>query len=470
MAQKVQDKSPEVAEMAKEWPRIEALLGGTAAMRNSGKAFLPKWPAEDEDSYQIRLSTATLFPAFARTVSVMGGKPFSKQLVLGEDVPVKMKAWCDDIDLQGNSLHTFASEVMSEALSFGLCGVLADYPKEGASARTVADERKMGVRPYAVLVRHGQILGWKAALIGGVMVLTQLRLAETKEVDDGDFGVKKEPRVRVLERGTWAVYMPPGERGGDWVIEESGTSTIQAIPFVPFYGKRLGFMRGESPLKDLAHLNVKHWQSQSDQDNILHVARVPVLAVIGADDTIGANGETVPWKLTVGASAAVRLPKGAEMKFVEHTGAAIAAGATSLEDLESQMVTTGAELLVIKAGEQKSATQANNDAEGNKSDLQRITEATEDGIDQVLQVMADWVSEPQGGHVQLFKDFGAAMLTDASAQLLLSLQQGGIISKATLIREQQRRGILSPDLDPQDELDAAQEDGPSLGTLGGEDE
>jgi hypothetical protein len=50
------------------------------------------------------------------------------------------------------------------------------------------------------------------------------------------------------------------------------------IPFVPLYGTRLAFMMGISPLRDVAYLNVKHWQSQSDQDTILHVARVPILA------------------------------------------------------------------------------------------------------------------------------------------------------------------------------------------------
>jgi hypothetical protein len=44
-------------------------------------------------------------------------------------------------------------------------------------------------------------------------------------------------------------------------------------------------MMGISPLRDLAYLNVKHWQSQSDQDTILHVARVPILAISAGTTT-----------------------------------------------------------------------------------------------------------------------------------------------------------------------------------------
>lgn len=440
--------------MSHEWPIVAALLGGTSAMRAAGTAFLPKWPNEEQASYDTRVGTATLFPALGRTISVMAGKPFSKQLTLQEDVPTNIQGWCQDADQQGNSLHSFSADVMAECLAFGICGVLVDYPQVGPEVRTLQDERQLGARPYLVFIRHDQLLGWKTQRVRGVTKLTQLRIAEATEVEDGPFGTKMVKRVRVLEPGRFEVWQQTEK--DEYTSVESGTTTLSEIPFVPFYGKKKGFMCGASPLLDLAYLNVKHWQSQSDQDTILHVARVPILAMIGADDDS---------TLTVGASTAVRLPMNADMKFVEHTGAAIDAGAKSLEALEGQMITTGAELLVVKPGEQKSATQSNNEAEANKSDLQRITETFEDSLDQVLQLMAKWTNQAEGGHISLFKDFGAATLTDASAQLILSMQQAGLITKPTAIREQQRRGMLAADIDPDEELALVAEEGPPLGTL-----
>jgi len=152
------------------------------------------------------------------------------------------------------------------------------------------------------------------------------------------------------------------------------------------------------------------------------------------------------------------------MKYVEHSGAAIGAGRESLQDLEQQMIQTGAELLVQKPGV-RSATESNNEHEANKCELQRIVENFEDSLDSCLQYMAMWAGLPEGGHVSLFKDFGASNLTDASAQLVLNMQQGGLITKETAIREQQRRGMLSPDLDPVMELDAVMVEGPALGTM-----
>lgn len=455
MAIKVQDQSSEVQAMAKNWPIVEALLGGTATMRAAGKSFLPQWPGEDAKSYDSRLATATLFPAFSRTLGVMSGKPFSKQIVLSDDVPDDIKGWLDDVDLHGNSLHTFAASMMDEVLSFGFAGVVVDHPKvEGA--RTKDEFKSAGARPYMVAIRHSQLLGWKTARVNGAVTLMQLRISETKEVPDGEFDTKNEARVRVLAPGAWAVYKPGAKPEDAWVLEEQGTTTLDVIPFAPFYGRKRGFMDGVSPLMDLAYLNVKHWQSQSDQDTILHVARVPILAMIGADDNS---------TLTVGAAAAVKLPLGAEIRFVEHSGAAINAGAASLVALEDQMIQTGAELLVQQPG-QRSATEASNDAEANKSELQRIVEGFEDSLDLALQFMALWVNEGQGGHVGLFKDFGAATLTDASAQLVMSMQGAGLITKETTIREQQRRGLLSPDIDPAKELERVSAEGPALGMQG----
>lgn len=466
MTTTVDSQSDEVQEMSHDWPVAAALLGGTRAMRAAGVTYLPEWPNEDKPSYKARLATATLYPAFARTLGVMAGKPFSKQLTMGKDVPEQIKTWCDNCDLEGRNLHTFGAEMMGEVLGFGLAGVMVDYPVTNQQGiRTIADERAAGVRPYLVKIHHQQILGWLAVRVnGGPMILNQLRIAEVKRVADGDYGVKLVNQVRVHRIGSWELWEEQTGQDGKktYALVEDGVTTLLSIPFVPFYGRRTGFMTGVSPLLDLAHLNVKHWQSQSDQDTILHVARVPILAIIGAQDASpdGTGGT----ELTVGGSAAVRLPMNAEMKYVEHTGAAIDAGQTALDKLQDQMIQTGAELLVAQPG-QRSATEANNDAEGNKSELQRITEAFEDSLDQCLQYMADWAKLGNGGHVALFKDFGAATLTDASAQLVLSMQQSGLITKATAIREQQRRGMLAPDIDATAELDAVGQEGPTLGNL-----
>ena len=450
----VQDTSAAVDLMAPDWALAAALLGGTRAMRAAGQTYLPKWPKEDAAAYATRLSVSVLFPAYQRTVQTLAGKPFSKPITIGEDVPARFAPWLADIDLQGRNLDTFASDVMQTALGYGLAGILIDYPP-APGVRTQAQEQAAGLRPYWVEVKPQQILGWRAARSDGTWKLLQLRLAEVVEVPDGDFGTEMIDQVRVLEPGSWRLYRASDV--GAWSLFDEGVTTLNVIPFVPVYGGRTGFMTATPPLIEVAHLNVAHWQSASDQQNILHVARVPILTVTGVDDP--------EWQMTVGASSAIKLPTDAKMQFIEHTGSAIDAGAADLKVLEERMRQAGAELLVIDPG-RITATQIQTENAVGMCVLQRITQGFEDALDQALQITADWVGEASGGHVTVFNDYGAASLQEASAQLLLTTNQAGKLSDETLHSEYQRRGILSADVSWEDEQARIEMQGPALGEMG----
>jgi hypothetical protein len=445
----VRDPSPRVVELSKDWDLISDLMGGTRAMRHAGKSHLPQWPAEDHESYKIRLAVSVLFPAYARTVSVLTSKPFSKEITIEETVPPRIVELLDNVDLENRNLHAFAADVCADALAYGMAGILVDAPPANG-ARSLADERSAGIRPYFVQIHPQSILGWRITRSGGATLLAQLRLLEVVEEDDGPFGTKSIEQVRVLEPGRWAVWRKVTSMLDEWVVYQEGTTSLDVIPFVPVYGVRQDFMVGVPPMMELAHLNVEHWQSKSDQQNILHVARVPILF---------ANGlQGVP--IVVGANAIIQAEsENADLKFVEHSGKAIDAGRLSLLDLEDRMRQVGAELLVIKPGNITEA-QTIADNEPAMCDLQRITASVEDSLDQAIDLMARWIGETKGGHVSLYRDFGAATLAEASAELLFKMNAGGKLSNITLLNEMQRRGVLSPDIDLDKEVAAAKADAP----------
>lgn len=453
---RVQDRAPEAAEIEQRAAVCRALMGGTDAMRAAGRMYLPAWPGEDPAAHGARLMCATLFPAFRRTVSVMAAKPFSKPITIGEDVPAGLRPLLQNVDLQGRDLHAFAADAFLHAVAYGTAGIIVDYPKV-PPARTIEDERRSGARPYAVLIPHWRILGWQTEIFNGAPRLTQLRLTEDGVTPDGPYGSAVRQRVRVYYPGRFELYEQNVDQTKPFdLIDEGPTPGMDEIPFVPLYGFREGFMCGRPPLLDLAHLNVKHWQSQSDQDNILHVARIPILCVTGIDDP--------NFKMVVGAGAAIKLPTGSTMQYVEHSGSAIAAGQASIDALERQMIQSGAELLVKQPGE-RSATEAASDAEANKCDLQRIALVFQDCLAMMLQFFAKWSGLPEGGHVMLFNDYGAASLGQASGQLVLSMQQSGLIGKATAIREMQRRGELDSGLEAEEVLAEVDAEGPPLGLM-----
>lgn len=428
----VRDPSDLMKEQSASWPMIDALMGGTEKMREAGKALLPKWPNEDEGSYQTRLQTATLHPVFPRTVLVNAARPFSKPPMIDADgIPPE---WLENVDLQGTSLAQFANHLLQLALAYGLAGVLVDYPKAGG-VKTQADEKQSGVRPYFVAYKGSDILGWRLA----GQRLAQLRLLERVEVDDGEWATKAIEQVRVLTPGAWQVWRKSDDARRDWQLFDDGTTTLDVIPFEFVYGLRHGFGQGKSPLLSMAYQNVEHYQSSSDQQTILHVARVPILFGVGLGNE----------PITIGASHAVTSSNpDAKLSYTEHTGTAIEAGRQSLLDLEERMRATGAELISQKQA-QTTATQVNAEGDASKSTLQQIVEAFEESLEALLSLMGRWVSKQINPEVALFKSY--EQMPAGDHQVLASAKSAGVISRQTMFEEMQRRDVLSMDRTWEDE-------------------
>lgn len=467
MANDPSTEIPAVTEMREDWVIVDALMGGTKAMRKAGTKFLPKWPKEEQDAYTDRLKMSTLLPAYSETVLNMTGRVFAEPIVLGENVPEQIRAYADNIDRQGNNLQVWSQTLFSGGLGYGLHHVLVDYPQTAAPDGTTrvvtkADEIKAGVRPYTVIIRHSQVLGWKAKTEGGEHVLTQFRFMESVEEPDPEnlFLTKQVDQVRVLEPGLWFTYRKEKNESGkeEWKEHDKGTTTLKKIPLVTYYTKRTGFMTATPPLMELAHLNIKHWQSQSDQDNILHYARVPILFGAGFDEEKA---------IAVGGGTMIRNDNvDAKLNYVEHGGAAIEAGRTSLQDLIDDMRIAGAKLLHKEKQATKTAAQAEEEAAQEMSPLETMAGQLEDCLDQVLQLFAEWMKLPEGGNCQVNGNFDVDYAPETTLPLLKGMVDARYLSQETLFKEVQRRGVLNGDIKWEDELEKIAEQGPTLGTIG----
>lgn len=455
MAVETPDKqSAEVEAMMPAWDLIGTLLGGTFAMRAAGQKYLPKMKAESDDAYKYRLSVSTLYGAFKRTVGTLSGKPFSEPLAYGDDIPPQIRKHCDDIDLEGRNLHSFAHAVFENAIGLGLSHILVDYPPTGGATKTVAQQRAIGARPYFVHVDPRNVLGWRAQRINGVRTLTQLRMLERVEEPAGAWGVQCIEQVRVLEPNAFQVYRK--NEKSEWYLHEEGAVTIGCIPLATIYTGRTGFMTARPPLIDLAHLNVEHWQSASDQRNILHVARVPILFGAGFEETT---------EIKVGVDSAVtHADPQAKLEYVEHSGKAISAGRQDLVDLEERMSVMGAELLVSKPGTKTATESAADTAEANSA-LAAMTRDMQDVLAQALYFAAKWDKAGEsGGTVKLHDGF--ATLEEFSVTDLLRARQIGVISSETVFAELQRRGLLDEALKWDDERARLTKEGPPAGIAG----
>ncbi|ATM21079.1 DUF4055 domain-containing protein [Raoultella ornithinolytica] len=438
-------------DMVEAWDINDALMGGTLEMRRQGKLYLPKWPNEYSESYKDRLATATLLPAYEEAIKQNIGRVFAEPTVLSEDSPEKIKELAPDIDMEGNRLDVWAQQFFSIGFQYGLVHALVDFPKvDPESVKTRADEIAAGSRPYATMLNPRQVIGWKSEVVKGKVVLTDLRIKEVIIVDGDDYGQTKVEQIRHIMPGKVEIYR---RNKGDnsetqWTIHEEWKTSRDDIPLVTLYTKRTGFMRGSPPLLNLALLNIKHWQSQSEQDNILHVARVPLLSVFGLED-----GQ----ELTIGSSVATKFTDRSKqgMEYTEHTGTAINSGKISLEDLENQMRQAGAKLLRAENTSTKSVDQTNEERMQENSPLYTMASSLEDALDNILQIMAEWLDEKEGGNVDVRTELDVSAQTfDATAATAVqSLRQGGDIRQVDAVRVLQALKFIDPDANPEEVID-----------------
>lgn len=441
----------EMVELTKKTKIIDDLLGGTATMRKAAQAYLFQMEMEEPDSYRKRLERSTLYPALSETLSQMTGRVFFNPIDVA-DVTETVRALFDDVDLVGNNLDVFASRWFYSALAYGCSFALIDFTRVEA-VKSRAEEKALNARPYWVHIKPHQVLGMKTARVNGKQAITQFRYVVNEQVEDGEFGVKTVKYVYVYEIGKVRKF---SEAEGEFRFESELQLTAQNrpldfVPVVPFITKRNELTNAiEPPLMELAYLNVKHWQSQSDQDNITNIARVPLLAIYSNDEVK---------QLAIGGSA-VHLPTGSSMQFVEHSGQAIASGVESLKDLEEQMKTAGAKLLT-KTALAMTDSQARDEAGKEISQLRLLANRFEDAIDLALEYTGHWlgIAKEHVGNVQISGNIENDLDPSASMASVIQLRNAGVISNQSTFDEAKRRGLLADGLEWDTEQERLQSEG-----------
>lgn len=430
--------------MEPRWKRIETLLGGTDAMRAAGQLYLPMHEEETDGNYQDRLESNVLFNLTELTLDSWVGKPFERPVQV-VNAPERIMALLDDVDLQGNDITVFARQWFRESLAKAFAHVLVDFPEmseDERANRTLADDLQDGRRPYWCLIRPENLIFAVSEIVKGEEVITHARIKQYVTVRDG-YAEKTVEQIKVLEPGLWEVYEERKTKSGksEWVAVDGGSSNLFFVPLRTFYADRQGLMLGKPPLEDIACLNIRHWQSSGDQNNILTVARFPMLASAGVTTT-GDDMAIGPKQLLSAADPQSRF------YYVEHSGQAIAAGRQDLLDLEEQMASYGAQFLKRRPNGQTATARALDSAEA-ISPLQEKAVRFQDALTHVLWMTAQWlhlgIEEKVGGQAKVYTDFKANEAMEMDVRALNEARRNGDLSHKAYIEEYRRRNILSSD-------------------------
>jgi hypothetical protein len=437
--------------MIPKWEMMEALLGGTATMRQCPE-YLPQHSAEDIKDYDARLANTTLYNVTELTLNSLVGRVFREPITLNDDIPSQIIDIAENIDAQGTDISTFCSQWFRESMAKGFAHVFIDMPSisdEEKKTRTKADDLKENRRPFWSLLKPENVIFMYWEKSGGIEKLAHVRIVECEVTLDG-FVETYRTRIRVLTPGTWALWENKNEgkkgRKPQWEEVESGTYDIDEIPIVTFYTDKRGPMMAKPPLEDLAYLNIRHWQSTSDQMNVLTVARFPMLAASGTAVESGKSSMPIgPRQLLT-----MRDPNG-RFYYVEHTGRAITAGKEDIEGLEDRMSAYGAEFLRRQISG-RTAFERNMDTNEAISPLKAMATLFESAVRQALEITAEWLSIDEGGTVKVNKEYTETEDKASPMQILGEARKRGDISVETWITEAIRHHILDDTIDVKAEI------------------
>ena len=454
MTKTVAKRTPAAEALVKGAALGRVLMGGTKAMRGAGQTYLPKFPAESQDAYDARLKSSFLFNGYKKTVRDMTGRVFTKSVEIEGDA---LKDEEQNIDMQGRDLSAFARDVFEAGLSgCGLSFIMVDAPPRPGTV-TKAQAEASSLRPYLVHVKAEEVLGWKTETEDSRTYLSQWRMLEKVEQEDpeDEFATVSVDQVRVLtlQEGRVNVRLyRAASNGAEWELYEQFETQATEITVVPFYANRTGFFAAEAPLEDLADKNVEHWQSASDQRNILHFARVPILHATGR------NTEDGPLEISAGTATTSTNPA-AKLEWVEHSGQAIEAGRNDLKDIEFQMQVLGLQLLVAGT---ETATGASLDAAKETAPLAMMADNLKDALEQALRWFTMYQGSEQEFTVKVNKDFGVSMLSAQELTVMLTAVNTGNMPRRVFVEEMKRRGFIAEDTDTEGYLDGLDSQPPDL--------
>lgn len=459
------------------WRLSADLLGGTDAMQEAGEAWLPRFPREDIELYRHRLAHTVLYPGFERAIEITAARPFSRPIIFENgDLPDGLRYLQGNFDGEGSSITAYHKTLMTRALQHGMAHSFMFMPKN--DAKTLAEEKIKNPRPYFRIIAAPNLL---AAIPhfseDGTYSVSYVKFLTWEDGDDG-------LRVQVIyefeaKSGRWAKYKEEYSRalkdnaddhtgkgddpsnvyvtgiddqrfhGPSFVEVDSGThSFTQGLPLRTFYTNRYGRFLAKSPFQSVAEMNLTHWRSSSDQRNILHYARAGILHAAGF------SSEDKKSRTSYGPSRIVWGPKESTMRWVEVEGKGAEIGRQDLKDLEREMDALGARIQLNATGT-VTATEAAIDEAKAQSNGAAWSVGIEMLVKQQLELAAEALSIdfPDGINVRTNSDNTLLRLgAEGDMTVLLQMNANHSLDTETLLREAQRRGMLSPELEVKDVL------------------
>lgn len=450
-------RSPDIETMVPYWEKVSDILEGTQAIKNGGVKYLPKFPDENINDYEFRLTVGKFTNIYRDVTEGLASKPFQDEISLlgAEKRPQELIDFAEDVDGFGSNLTTFAGLTFFNAINYGIDWIFIDYPTvQNPDNVTIAEAKERNLKPFWVHILGKNVLDVKTRMQGSKQIITYFRC---QEPGYGDEPVHVREFIETENGIEWKLYVKiTNDKGEDeFVVVEEGMLSIDFIPVVPFItGRRDGnSFKIYPPLSDAADLQITLYQNESALEYIKVLACYPMLATDGTKPPKGTDGK--PKKLRTGPNTVMYGVEksngdGGTWHYVEPQ-------ANSLEFLQKNIDKTKNDLRELgrqplTAMSTQLTTVTTSIAAGKaKSAVTAWSYGLKDVLENALLITMKWMGIDYEPEINVYTGFDNVLDDGSDIEELGKARERGDISVETYWDELKRRKILSPEFDIEEE-------------------
>lgn len=469
-------RSPDIALMVPYWDEVTAILEGKNAIQDGGTEYLPQFPDETNDDYDFRLKTCKFTNVYRDVVEGLATKPFQDEIsLIGDDnIPQELLDFVEDVDGCGNNLTTFSSLTFFNGINYAVDWIFVDYPNvNNPSSVTIADAKKMNLRPYWRHILAKNVLDVKTVMNGSKEVVIYFKY---QEPTFGDEPLRIREFYKDDEGVKWRLWIETydaDKKEKQFVVVEEGTMSIDFIPVIPFMtGRRDGHsFKFYPPLKDCADLQITLYQNESALEYIKILACYPMLATDGIKAKLASDGK--PSKIGVGPGRVLYgVPQengnGGTWKYVEPNANSLEFLQKNIDKTKSDLRELGRQPLTVLSTQLTTVTTSIAAGKA-KSAVTVWALALKDAIENALLITLKWMNKDFEPEVNVYTGFDDVLDNGGDLEELGKAKERGDISLETYWEELKRRKVLSPEFNAERERKRMLEDIPSEGVDMSED-
>lgn len=505
----INSKHPLYADFIGDWTTMSDTYRGERVVKEKGQLYLPATPGMVADgmvtdqpgwlAYQSYLRRAPFHGYVRLAVETLMGVMWKQPPVI--DLPKGMEPMRERATVHNESLEVLLRRINEAQLTTGRMGMLVDF---------ASDPTTNVVMPYIAMFPGDKILNWDAGAIDApvLQTLNFVALDESEFERQQNFTWKFWNKYRILmltdpaieaktgvqpgaEGGTAAAPADEGVQGAEPAVTQSqgnasGTSSIDTvldyqagtpglvyktatirfdvadanfdpntlqmpvirgmpldeIPFVFVNAMDILPMPSDPPLIRLAKLALCIYRGEADYRQNLFMQGQDTLVITGVDPN--ATEAT-----RVGAGAVIRLPQGADAKYIGVGSAGLAEQAKALDNDKNEAKAQGGQLLDMSKKTSESGDALKTRVSAQTVTLNIIALVGAFALEQVLKKGAKWMGlNPDEVKVTPNLTFDDTALAPSDlVQLITAKNLGAPISLETIHDIMMERGMTEDEFE-----------------------